>query len=279
MAGAARTVVLAVMACSFSCLAYVMPVVAPAPRASRAAAARMEQGVEKATPMMPNQHTWFPGSDDMAMSAKKWYVVDAKGLRLGRMSSEIAKILIGKHKPEFTPGTDIGDCVIVVNADKVIVTGKKSSQKMYKRHSGRPGGMKMESFDELQQRIPERYKLTDAHSHYSPPAPARSLAHQLASAALKAVGRGPTREPPSPPRPSNRGPAQRTCRIVEKAIKGMLPHTSAGRELFRHLKVYQGAKHPHDAQAPEELTFIGLTSTPDGRVLDLTDPDAMVICA
>lgn len=223
MAGAARTVVLAVMACSFSCLAYVMPVVAPAPRASRAAAARMEQGVEKATPMMPNQHTWFPGSDDTAMSAKKWYVVDAKGLRLGRMSSEIAKILIGKHKPEFTPGTDIGDCVIVVNADKVIVTGKKSSQKMYKRHSGRPGGMKMESFEELQQRIPER--------------------------------------------------------IVEKAIKGMLPHTSAGRELFRHLKVYQGAKHPHDAQAPEELTFIGLTSTPDGRVLDLTDPDAMVICA
>jgi len=92
----------------------------------------------------------------MAMSAKQWYVVDAEGLRLGRMSSEIAKILLGKNKPEFTPGALMGDCVVVINADKVIVTGKKRQDKLYRRHSGRPGGMTIESFDELQIRIPER---------------------------------------------------------------------------------------------------------------------------
>ena len=149
-----RAAVLAL--CSCSSLAYVMPAAAPAPHTGRVAALRMEVGVEKAVPMMPGQKTWMPKSDDTAMAAKKWYVVDAKGLRLGRMSSEIAKILLGKHKAEFTPGADVGDCVVVVNADKVIVTGKKAEEKLYRRHSGRPGGMKIESFNELQQRIPER---------------------------------------------------------------------------------------------------------------------------
>jgi len=179
----------------------------------------MEAGVPVATPMMPGQKTWMPKAEDRAMAAKKWYVVDAEGLRLGRMSSEIAKLLLGKHKPEFTPGADVGDCVVVINAEKCIVTGNKAKDKLYRRHSGRPGGMKTESYEELQRRIPER--------------------------------------------------------IVEKAIKGMLPHNSHGRELFRHLKVYKGSEHPHQAQAPEALQFGGLTSTPDSQVLDLTDPDAL----
>eukprot|EP00965_Chrysotila_dentata_P022646 749995-Pleurochrysis_carterae.AAC.3 len=182
---------------------------AAAPVCHRAVSPLMEQGVETLPVMMPNQHSWFPKAEDTAMSAKKWYVVDAAGLRLGRMSSEIAKLLIGKHKPTFTPGADIGDCVVVVNAEKVIVTGKKFEDKIYRRHSGRPGGMKIEQFKDLQARIPER--------------------------------------------------------IIEKAVKGMLPKNSHGRELFRHLKVYKGPSHPHEAQQPEPLTFGGLTSSPDAR--------------
>jgi large subunit ribosomal protein L13 len=141
-------------ACASSSLAYVMP--AALPRGGRAAAVRMEQGVEKSIPMMPGQKTWMPKAEDTAMAAKKWHLVDAEGLRLGRMSSEIAKLLLGKHKPEFTPGCDVGDCIVVINAEKVIVTGKKFDNKLYRRHSGRPGSMKIETFSELQQRIPER---------------------------------------------------------------------------------------------------------------------------
>merc|ERR1719502_1281541 len=152
------------------------------------------------------------------MANKKWFVVDAEGLRLGRMSSEIAKLLLGKHKPEFTPGADVGDCVIVVNAEKIIVTGNKATEKFYRRHSGRPGGMKIESYEELQARIPER--------------------------------------------------------IVEKAIVGMLPKNAHGRKLFRHLKVYKGPDHPHEAQSPVPLTFGGLTSMPDTQLLEFIDPDA-----
>jgi large subunit ribosomal protein L13 len=148
------------------------------------------------------QKTWFPKSEDTAIANKKWYVVDAAengGLRLGRMASEVAKILMGKNKPTFTPGADVGDMVIIINAEKIKVTGKKYDDKLYRRHSGRPGGMKIESFKELQARIPER--------------------------------------------------------IVEKAIVGMLPKNSHGRELFRHLKVYKGPEHPHEAQTPEPLSF------------------------
>ncbi len=128
---------------------------------------------------------------------QKWYVVDAADQRLGRLASEIATILRGKNKPTFTPHLDTGDFVIVVNAEKVVVTGKKRTQKLYRRHSGRPGGMKTETFDKLQARIPER--------------------------------------------------------IIEKAVKGMLPKNSLGRKLFTKLKVYAGSTHPHQAQKPQEL--------------------------
>ena len=134
---------------------------------------------------------------NQATLEKKWYVVDAADQRLGRLATEIAMILRGKNKPIYTPHMDTGDYVIVVNAEKVVVTGKKSSQKLYRRHSGRPGGMKTETFNQLQGRIPQR--------------------------------------------------------IVEQAVKGMLPKNSLGRQLFTHLKVYVGADHPHQAQQPEAL--------------------------
>lgn len=130
---------------------------------------------------------------------QKWYVIDAAEQRLGRLAVEIAKILRGKNKPTFTPHMDTGDFVIVINAEKVAVTGKKSSQKLYRRHSGRPGGMKTETFEQLKVRIPER--------------------------------------------------------IIEKAVKGMLPKNSLGRQLFTKLKVYAGSSHPHQAQKPETLTI------------------------
>lgn len=127
----------------------------------------------------------------------QWFVVDATDQRLGRLASEIARVLRGKNKAEYTPHMDTGDFVIVINAEKVKVTGKKRTQKVYLRHSGRPGGMKTETFAQLQARLPER--------------------------------------------------------IVEHAIKGMLPKNSLGRQLFTKLKVYAGADHPHQAQQPQEL--------------------------
>jgi len=128
-----------------------------------------------------------------------WYVVDATNQRLGRLATEIASVLRGKNKPIFTPHMDTGDFVIVINADKVAVTGKKRAQKIYRRHSGRPGGMKTETFEKLQVRIPER--------------------------------------------------------IIEQAVKGMLPKNSLGRQLFTKLKVYKGEAHPHEAQQPKSLTI------------------------
>ena len=130
---------------------------------------------------------------------QKWYVIDAADQRLGRLATEIAMILRGKNKPTYTPHMDTGDFVIVINAEKVVVTGRKGQQKLYRRHSGRPGGMKMETFNQLQARIPER--------------------------------------------------------IIEKAVKGMLPKNSLGRKLFTKLKVYKGSEHPHEAQQPETLTI------------------------
>ena len=125
---------------------------------------------------------------------RKWFLVDAKDKILGRLATHIAAVLRGKNKPTFTPHLDTGDFVIVVNAEKVEVSGKKSSQKLYRRHSGRPGGMKVEKFELLQERIPER--------------------------------------------------------IIEQAVKGMLPHNSLGRQQFKKLKVYKGSDHPHAAQNP-----------------------------
>jgi large subunit ribosomal protein L13 len=126
-----------------------------------------------------------------------WYLIDAADQRLGRLASEVAMLLRGKRKPEYTPHLDTGDFVIVINAEKIAVTGKKRTQKVYRCHSGRPGGMKTETFAKLQQRIPER--------------------------------------------------------IIEQAIKGMLPKCSLGRQLFTKLKVYAGPDHPHAAQKPQVL--------------------------
>lgn len=130
---------------------------------------------------------------------QQWYIVDAANQRLGRLASEIANVLRGKNKPIFTPHLDTGDFVIVINAEQVVVTGKKAEQKLYRRHSGRPGGMKVETFAHLQNRIPER--------------------------------------------------------IIEQAVKGMLPKNSLGRKLFTKLRVYTGTDHPHAAQKPEVLTI------------------------
>ena len=130
---------------------------------------------------------------------RQWYVVDAENQTLGRLATEVASVLRGKNKPCYTPHIDTGDFVIVINADKVQISGNKATQKLYRRHSGRPGGMKTETFAHLQARLPER--------------------------------------------------------IVEKAIKGMLPHNALGRQLFRKLKVYRGSEHPHAAQQPSVLAL------------------------
>jgi large subunit ribosomal protein L13 len=128
---------------------------------------------------------------------RQWFLVDAENQTLGRLATEVASVLRGKNKPSFTPHLDTGDFVVVVNADKIRVSGNKANQKLYRRHSGRPGGMNVETFQALQDRLPER--------------------------------------------------------IVEKAIKGMLPHNALGRQLFRKLKVYRGPEHPHSAQRPQTL--------------------------
>ena len=128
---------------------------------------------------------------------RQWYLVDAENQTLGRLATEVASVLRGKNKASFTPHLDTGDFVVVVHADKIRVSGNKPQQKLYRRHSGRPGGMKVETFAHLQERLPER--------------------------------------------------------IVEKAIKGMLPHNALGRQMFRKLKVYKGAEHPHAAQQPKPL--------------------------
>lgn len=128
---------------------------------------------------------------------RKWYVVDAEGQTLGRLASEVAKILRGKHKPIFTPHVDTGDHVVIINAEKVELTGKKLEQKMYYRHSGYPGGLKQMDYKTFLQAKPEL--------------------------------------------------------LVEKAIKGMLPHNRLGRAMASKLKVYRGPEHPHTAQKPEVL--------------------------
>ena len=123
---------------------------------------------------------------------RPWHVIDARGRPLGRVASEAARLLMGKHKPTYEPHLPMGDFVIVVNAREVAVTGKKAQQKIYYRHSGYPGGLKERTLQEQMDRDPRR--------------------------------------------------------VIEKAVKGMLPGTSLGRELFRHLKVYSGPTHPHEAQ-------------------------------
>lgn len=130
---------------------------------------------------------------------KKWYVVDASGMVLGRLASEVASVLRGKNKPEFTPNVDTGDYVIVINAEKIKVTGKKLEQKIYYRHSDYVGSLKETTLKEMLAKHPER--------------------------------------------------------VIEFAVKGMLPKGPLGREMMTKLHVYAVAEHPHAAQKPEVLTF------------------------
>ena len=128
---------------------------------------------------------------------KDWYLVDAEGQVLGRLASQIASVLRGKHKPEFSPHLDMGDCVVVTNAEKVVASGAKETQKVYWRHSGFPGGQKTRDLETMRKRHPER--------------------------------------------------------IIEHAVRGMLPHNRLGRKTLKHLKVYAGPDHPHQAQQPKPL--------------------------
>ncbi|GMR17913.1 MAG: 50S ribosomal protein L13 [Gammaproteobacteria bacterium] len=128
---------------------------------------------------------------------RDWFVVDATDKVLGRMATEIARRLRGKHKPEFTPHVDTGDYIVVINAEKVRVTGNKAEAKMYYHHTGWPGGIKSINFNKLQEKAPTR--------------------------------------------------------IIEKAVKGMLPKGPLGRAMFRKLRVYSGTEHSHTAQQPKNL--------------------------
>lgn len=128
---------------------------------------------------------------------REWYVVDASGQTLGRLAAQVASVLRGKHKPIYSPSVDAGDFVIVVNAEKVHVTGRKLDQKMYYRHSGYPGGLKEITLRNLLQQHPTR--------------------------------------------------------VIEHAVQGMLPKNRLGRQVFKHLKVYAGSEHPHEAQQPKTL--------------------------
>ena len=128
---------------------------------------------------------------------KKWYVIDAEGKILGRLATEVAKILTGKNKPEYTPFLDMGEYVIVVNADKVVLTGNKWNDKYYRHHTGYPGGLKEMPYKTLVKKHP--------------------------------------------------------AKLVELAVKGMLPKNSLGRDMYRKLKVYAGPDHEHQAQKPEKL--------------------------
>ena len=130
---------------------------------------------------------------------RKWYVVDATGYTLGRLASEVAKILRGKNKPIFTPHIDTGDYVIITNAEKIKVTGKKLEQKFYYRHSDYVGGMKETTLKEMLNKTPEK--------------------------------------------------------VIELAVKGMLPKGPLGRQMITKLHVYTGSEHKHEAQKPEVLTF------------------------
>ncbi len=131
-------------------------------------------------------------SPKLADIQRRWHVIDAAGQPLGRLAVQVATLLKGKHKVIYSPHLDVGDYVIVVNASKVMVTGKKTTQKTYYRHSMYPGGLKTATFIHVQQKFPER--------------------------------------------------------IIEHAIKGMLPHSPLGSEMLRKLKVYAGETHPHEAQ-------------------------------
>ena len=131
--------------------------------------------------------------------SREWFVVDADGKTLGRLAAEIAHRLRGKHKAEYTPHVDTGDYIVVVNAEKVRVTGAKTTDKMYHHHTGYPGGIRSMSFEKLIDKAPER--------------------------------------------------------VLQRAVKGMLPRNPLGRAMFGKLKVYAGSEHPHAAQQPQTLNL------------------------
>jgi len=138
--------------------------------------------------------TWTVRPGDIE---RKWYIVDASDAVLGRLATKVATVLRGKHRPQYTPHADCGDHVIVINADKVRVTGNKETQKMYYRHSQYPGGLKSIRLDKQREKHPER--------------------------------------------------------IIELAVKGMMPKNPLGRSMLKKMKVYAGSDHPHAAQQPEPL--------------------------
>ena len=132
---------------------------------------------------------------------REWVLIDAENQVLGRVAAKAAQILKGKHKPQYTPHVDTGDFVVIINADKIRVTGNKAEDKRYYRHSGFPGGLKSETFEEAMAKHPER--------------------------------------------------------VIEHAVKGMLPKNTLGRAMGKKLKVYTGAEHPHMAQQPREIKMEG----------------------
>jgi large subunit ribosomal protein L13 len=159
----------------------------------------------------------YSATATQAQSGQRWYLIDAEGQVLGRVATTVANILRGKGKPTFTPHMDGGDYVIVINADKVVTTGNKESQKVYYRHSNYPGGLKATPLKVMRQKHPER--------------------------------------------------------MLEHAVRGMLPKNTLGKKIYLHMKVYAGPNHPHEAQKPERLELpvngdkrgqvaTGLPSTP-----------------
>lgn len=129
--------------------------------------------------------------------SRKWYLIDAEGMVVGRLATTVAQLLKGKHKPIYTPHLDTGDFVVVINADRVRLSGRKAYQKEYFHHTGYPGGGKTETFNEVMSSKPER--------------------------------------------------------VLERAIRGMLPHNRLGRKMFKKVKIYAGSDHPHKAQKPENF--------------------------
>jgi large subunit ribosomal protein L13 len=146
------------------------------------------------------RRTWSPKQADLH-TGRRWYIVDADGKTLGRLATVIAATLRGKTKPTYTPHADMGDFVIVVNAEKVALTGKKETQKLYSQHSGYPGGLRRRSVREVRASHPER--------------------------------------------------------LIQNAVRGMLPHNVLGDRQFRKLKVYAGPNHPHATQQPAPLDLDG----------------------
>ncbi|MCI0486059.1 MAG: 50S ribosomal protein L13 [Blastocatellia bacterium] len=140
--------------------------------------------------------TFVPSGKDLEQG-RKWYLIDASGKTVGRLATQAARILMGKNKPTYTPFLDLGDHVVVINAEKVVFTGNKLKDKLYRHHTGYPGGLKEISAQKQMDRHPER--------------------------------------------------------ILESAIRGMLPKTKLGRKMGKKLKVYAGSDHPHQAQQPEQL--------------------------